>query len=265
MKTSTKLFIAFSICLPLSALAYNLLLKRQYMAGNLIPDVTTKSGDKFVFKQLPRFKYLVVDCSMYGGYSQDFPMKVNIISNSNKKAANTAWVNIYYQSLFDTRMVKDTLFMRLYREKPIGTWDEKNHNDVFSLHLNSDVEYIHTRAGAYTVAGNFKPNQMTIVAGWESTMDINNLKTDKLNLIARDGANVNLEYNKTITTMAYSLFDKSTITLDRTPIKEYIPMHIDSTAQIKVTIKGAGIQKYLTTHPTSENETFHAMGITPGK
>src|SRR5476651_1598151 len=128
MKRSTKIFILALLWIPVSLVTYNLLLRKQYLAGNLKLEpskLLRDNPESYVIFKLPKFKYVVVSGRVISGKSGAGVMTalasypdIEIIGDSTKSPF--AQVNKYYKSLYNTNLVNDTLYIHFYRERPIG-------------------------------------------------------------------------------------------------------------------------------------------------
>lgn len=255
MKTSTKLLIVFFIALPITLLAYNLLMKRQYLAGNLVPVKERSSDDlndttHYIKKQLPQCKYVVVSGEIASG---DFGHPNRMWENNGRqiniygdhKGKSVAVVNKYYESLFKTRVNKDTLYIYFYRQKHVGNIHSVS-SILAGLYLNSNVEYIRVGRANFISDGSYNLKRLTLSVMGNNNFIINNLQTNQLNLAAKDEATVTMNDAKNISDLSYSLFDSTKVQFNNCHITAYKPLHIDTAAKMDITIKGNAIQQYLT-------------------
>jgi hypothetical protein len=257
MKTSTKLLIVFFLALPTTLFAYNWLMKIQYMAGNLLPEPQSLSNDlsdtvMFVKKTLPQCKYVVVSGDIASGdfehrnYRSVFSPDKQIYIHGDHAGQQLALVNKYYESLFNTKMVNDTLYVYFYRQKRIGNISSST-DALLGLYLNSNVEYIRAGSANITLTGSFNLKHMDIKAIGGFKFDIDSLQTDHLNFIARGDEAVTLNHAKNISTFSYSLFNGAALEFNDCSIATYKPLHIDTSAKLNITIKGDAIAQYLAT------------------
>jgi len=252
MKASSKIFILSLLWIPVSLVAYNLLLKRQYLAGNLKPEIAfvlNGRTENYVEFKLPKFKYVVVSGMIASGSAQagnftawtNYP-DIEIVGDSSRNPC--AEVNKYYQSLYNARVVNDTLFIRFYRERHVGNIT-LNADRLLILNLNSNTEYLRGEAAHVNIRGLFNPQHITIAAAGAASVNLIGLKVDQLNIIARDSCSFKFNDVQHTSTLYYSLLGKSKLDLNGSNIKNLKPGRVDSTAEINVTIKGAAKQKYL--------------------
>jgi hypothetical protein len=255
MKTSTKLLIVFFIALPTTLFAYNWLMKRQYLAGNLMPEEQPRGDEisdsvNYVKKPLPQCKYVVVSGEIssgdivHGNYSAFWSNYRNIFIHGNHQGKQLALVNRYYESLFKTKLSNDTLYLYFYRKKRIGNISSINSN-LLGLYLNSGVEYIKAEMANFSADGSFNLKHMRIDAMPGATFSVNGLRTTELNLTAKGEAKLTLNGAKGIAVLSYSLLDSATARFDNCQVTAYKPLHIDTAAKMDITIKGNAIQQYL--------------------
>ncbi|MBW4891711.1 hypothetical protein KXQ82_18445 [Mucilaginibacter sp. HMF5004] len=258
MKTSTKLLIVFFIAIPTTLFAYNWLMKEQYLAGNLIPQAQRPAdeyanAEAYVTLPLPQCKYVVVSGQItsgdfeHGDYRSVYSQERDIDIRGDHAGKQLAKVNKYYESLFKTSVVKDTLYISFFRKKHVENISGTGNNGLLCLYLNKDVEYIRTEFAQYHTDGSFNLKQMNIVALDGTSMSINHLQTEQLNLIAKGEAQVMVKYAKNIAQLSYSLLDSPTVKFNHCQVAAYKPLRIDSGAHMDITLKGNSIQQYLAT------------------
>jgi len=255
MKTSTKLLIAFFIVLPVTLFAYNLLMKKQYLTGSLVllkerlyDDLTDTT--QYVKKPIPQCKYVVISGEIASGdfghhnYLQVWNNNSQISIYGNHQGKSIAFVNKYYESLFKTKVIKDTLYVYFYRQKRIGNVNGAS-GVLTGLYLNNNVEYIRVTRANFNSTGSYNLKRLTLSVMGNNNFVINNLQTNQLNLAAKGEATVTMNDAKNISDLSYSLFDSTKVQFNNCHIRAYKPLHIDTAAKMDITIKGNAIQQYL--------------------
>lgn len=260
MKTSTKLLTIFFICIPVSLLAYNYLLQKEYKKKHFIREYYSDESAKYAEKKLPSFKHVVIEGSLkfgnlketgYEGSIRWMP-RVAIRSYDNgikgsKPAINTISVVKEYVDVMQTRVKNDTLYVS-FRTK-------SNNSNIGSLN-NPLVEQVRIKATdivsvnadcAYVTIGDKPSNADSLklsIAGF-GFYDVNNLYINKLKVSASAETSFNLYGTNRIKNLYYSLADTSKLSLSANTIEKLHPVRADSLTSIQINYKAKDIKKLI--------------------
>jgi len=243
MKTSTKLLIAFFLSIPIALFAHNWLLKKQYLAGHLITNYYDDSGD-YVYTMLPKFKYLVINGAITSGDLHNggigyrsFNPQTNITIEPNTKKGQSVGILKTYESLLNTKLSHDTLYIWFYRKALIrqGDYWRFNHQ-LLTVYLDSTTTNITAANANYQLSSTvttyfssktgsrqssvpaefirqLNKHQLTLTIH-NGALNINDLATDTVNTLATDSANIYMGQNNLIKQFNYSLISKAHLTIE---------------------------------------------------
>jgi len=253
MKTSTKLLTILFIGIPVALFIYNWLLKEQYAAGKLeevkYVDVLE---DRLLERDVPAFKYLVIDGALRSGkskdpgpYVEDWSMNITIL-NVRDNQKQKIKVNKLYANMLQTRINNDTLFVSFYRNKRISNFPSRWYNRLLTIQTPNNVNSITSRNGNYTIQS-FISNNFKLISGEGSSVTFDNSTFDRLEIIARD-RQVSISANNKVKELYYSLSNDSRLDIDDTGknISKFMPGRIDTSATISLTGKALRVHKYMT-------------------
>lgn len=253
MKTSTKLIIILFTCIPVSLLAYNLLLKSQYNKGNFNRDLYPQDNSVFVTQPVsPGFKHIVIDGSLKmkeTGYVEQWMAHIWIGKNikSTYPGGNTVTVNNELKENLETLVKNDTLFIAFrFRGKfdnNARSWNDEG--DIVKI-FASDVQSVDIKFAFVNIADNISnANSLKLSVADGSHYDVNNLSVKNLDVAAADSSYVNVTKSNRINMLNYSLKGKSSLKLDENPVRQFHAGQVDSTANIQVTGKATYMQNQL--------------------
>lgn len=253
MKTSTKLIIILFTCIPVSLLAYNLLLKAQYNKGNFNRDLYPQDNSVFVTKPVsPAFKHIVIDGSLKmketGGFEQ---WMARIWIGKNNKATqpggNAVTVNSELKENLETLVKNDTLFIA-FRVRDKFDNNARNWNDEGDIVkiFADDIQSVDIKFAFVTIAGNLNnADSLKLHVADGSHYDVNNLSVKKLDVVAADSSYVSITKSNRINMLNYSLLGKSSLKVDEKPAGQFHPGRLDSTAKIQLTGRATYMQSQL--------------------
>ncbi len=253
MKTSTKLMIILFTCIPVSLLAYNLLLKTEYNKGNFYQELHPEDNSVFVTKPVSAvFKHIVIDGSLKMKESGSFELwmaRIRIGKNTETThpGGNIVTVNKELMENLETLVKNDTLFIS-FRVRDKFDNNARNWNDEGDIVkiFASNVQSVDIRYAFVTIAGNLSnADSLKLRVADGSHYDINNLSVKNLNVAAADSSYVNVTKSNRINMLNYSLRGKSSLKVDETPAKEFYAGLVDSTANIQITGNAKYMQKQL--------------------
>jgi hypothetical protein len=253
MKTSTKLIIILFTCIPVSLLAYNLLLKTEYSKGNFYRDLYPQDNSVFVVKPVsPGFKHIVIDGSLKMNRPGNFELwMAHIWIGKNTKAphpgGNTVTVNDALKETLETLVKNDTLFIT-FRVK--GKFDNNarswnDEGDIVKIFANN-VQSVDIKYAFVTVTGNLNSaDSLKLRVADGSHYDVNNLSVKSLDVTAADSSYVNVTKSNRINMLNYSLRGKSSLMVNENPARQFHAGQVDSTANIQLTGKATYMQTHL--------------------
>ncbi len=265
MKTSTKLLIAFFTGIPIVLVAHSWLLKKQYVAGKLTINYYDDRDD-YNYTTLPRFKYLVINGAVTSGDLHNggigyrsFNTHAYVDIEPNAKKGQSVGILKTYQSLLNTRLSNDTLYIWLYRRAQIKQGDYWRFNQqLLRVYLDSTANNITTANGNFMLTSaavhSYVPNNVIstlngsnrisvssqftrqlnkhrlTLAIHNGTLNVNNLVTDTVNTLATDSATIYMAQNNFIKQYNYSLISKAHLTIEYGEnIKSYNEVKVDPT------------------------------------
>ncbi|WP_184547355.1 GIN domain-containing protein [Mucilaginibacter sp. FT3.2] len=256
MKTSTKLIIILFTCIPVSLLAYNLLLKNEYNNGNFYRDLYPKNTlDYIPIAQLPAFKHIVIDGSLKipvdGGFETWMWMARVWVGHNDEKtntgSRNTISVIKELRSNLITTVKNDTLFIsfsvKSKYDNSVRNWN--NESDIVRISANN-VSSIRANSAKVTIGNNpGSTDSLKLTVADQSHYDVNNLSIKYLNITAADSSYLNIWKNNHVSTLNYSLKGKSSLNIDEHPVQHFNALQVDSAAKIQITGKARLMQKQL--------------------
>jgi hypothetical protein len=257
MKTSTKLLIIFFSCIPLSLLAYNLLLKKEFTNKNFVREYYLDPSSTFVRKQLPTFKHIVI-AGIDGSVNRDnityWCPRISIDNIKNFKAANQrsgSYFNVIkqYQSNVNTKVKNDTLFISFNVKAGDSNSDlsELSNSANGLLQINADnIETVNAVSAYVTIGNNLSATgHIKLLIAGHGHYDVNNLNTDQLDITASDSSSFNIYQNNRIKNLSYSLLGKGALNLYEHPVQKFHPIQVDSMAIIQLNDKASNLQRRL--------------------
>jgi hypothetical protein len=257
MKTSTKLLIIFFSCIPISLVAYNILLRNEFKRGNFTRDYYLDESNTLARQKMAPFKHIVI--IGFGGSIQRRSItywrpRLSIgnfikIENADHQPGNYVNVIKQYKDNVKTTVKNDTLFISFEimtkhsnlgdfnDSAPSGNLIEIEGNNVLSVNTNSADVVIRDKPS------NSDSLKFTITGGGH--YDINNLDVNKLSLVAKDSSYFAIYKNNKIKSLNYSLLDKSHLSLEEHPVHQFYAGKVDGTATIEITDRASYLQKQL--------------------
>ena len=257
MKTSTKLLIIFFSCIPISLVAYNVLLRNELKSGNFTRDYYLDASSTLVRQKMAPFKHIVI--IGFGGTIQSrsvtyWKPRLSIgnfikIENADHQPGNYVNVIKQYKDNVKATVKNDTLFISFEimtkhsnlgdfnDSAPGGNLVEIEGDNVLSVNTNSADVMIRNKPS------NIDSLKFIIRGGGH--YDINNLAVNNLSLLAKDSSYFAIYKNNKIKSLNYSLLDKSWLNLEEHPVQKFHPGKVDDMAKIQITDKASYLQKQL--------------------
>lgn len=254
MKTSTKLIIILFTCIPVSLLAYNLILKNEYINKNFYRDFYPKDNIEYTTTpQLPNFKHIVINGSLKIPQESGFETWMARVWIGSKKPnaaqhdGNAISVIKDLEGNLIARVKNDTLFIsfRVKSKYDMLSRSWNNDTDIVKIYT-SDVSSIKADFANVTIANNpGNADSLKLSIADNSHYNINNLSLKNLNITAADSSYLNLWQSNRVNTLTYSLKNKSSLSIDENPVQHFNPGQVDSAAIIQITGKARFMQKQL--------------------
>ena len=257
MKTSTKLLIIFFSCIPISLVAYNVLLRNEFKRGNFTRDYYLDESNTLVRQKMAPFKHIVI--IGFGGTIQRrsityWKPRLSIgnfikIENADHQPGNYVNVIKQYKDNVKATVKNDTLFISfeiITKHSNLGDFNDSapgrnlveiEGDNVLSVNTNSADVMIRNKPS------NIDSLKFIIRGGGH--YDINNLAVNNLSLEAKDSSYFAIYKNNKIKSLNYSLLDKSWLNLEEHPVQKFCPGKVDVMAKIQITDKASYLQKQL--------------------
>lgn len=257
MKTSTKLLIIFFSCIPLSLLAYNLLLKNEFTNKNFVREYYLDPSSTFVRKQLTNFKHIVIsgiNGQVNRGSITYWCPRISIGNIKNSPAANQHtrnYINVVkqYQSNVNVKVKNDTLFIsfNVKAEDSNSDLSELSNSANDLIQINTDnIESVNAVSAYVTIGNNLSATgYIKLLIAGHGHYDVNNLNIDKLDITASDSSFFNIYQNNSIKNLSYSLLGNGALNLYEHPVQKFNPIQVDSLAGIQLNDKALNLQKRL--------------------
>lgn len=251
MKTSTKLIIIFFTCIPMSLLAYNFILNAEYKKGNVARELHPRNNSVYINKnRLPAFNHIVINGSLNfgdGGFEQ---WMAHVWIGGHSGTPNNENSLSIIEELKDnlkTAVKNDTLFITFHTtgkyDITAPTWNHES--DIVKIYANQvksvSISYANVTIGSNTgIADSLK-----LIVRDYSHYDIQNLRLQKLAVIAKDSSSFSIGKSNKIGTLNYSLEGKSLLNVEENPAQRYVAERIDTASRIQLTGKASSLQKQL--------------------
>ncbi|MDN3585032.1 GIN domain-containing protein [Mucilaginibacter flavus] len=253
MKTSTKLLIIFFSCIPLSLLAYNLLLKNEFDKKTFIREYRQDALNTFVKQNLPAFKHVVVagiDGTVDRGFKTYWCPRVSVGNIGNLPVAiqhTGNYINIIeqYRHNVNFKVKNDTLFMSFVAiVNDVDITNTSGLQDELVQINAGNIESINAVSTYMTISNNVSPSgSLALSIAGHGHYDINNLSIDKLNITANDSSSVNIWKNNRIKNLNYSLLGSGMLNLFEHPVQKFNAIKVDSLAVIQSNDKANNFNK----------------------
>jgi hypothetical protein len=257
MKTSTKLLIIFFSCIPISLVAYNVLLRNEFKRGDFTRDYYLDESNTLARQKMAPFKHIVI--IGFGGTIQRRSItywrpRISIgnfinIGSADHQPGNYVNVIKQYKENVKATVKNDTLFISFeimtkhsnlgdFNDyAPSGNLVEIEGDHVLSVNANSADVMIRDKPS------NIDSLNFIVTGGGH--YDINNLDVNKLSLAAKDSSYFAIYKNNKIKSLNYSLLDKSRLNLEEHPVQQFYAGKVDGTATMEITDKASYLQKQL--------------------
>lgn len=246
MKTSTKLLFIFFLSIPVSLWAYNALLKQQLNAGNLVMQLRPDPNQSYNKKQLPAFKYVVVNGALTlgnGSYKdENWQPKINF--GNNDKGGYAISILKQYADLVEQTVVNDTLYISFHKNVK---YDTEPYAPYEPFIININAVDLHQFDGSFAQF-NFDPTFVPALAfkvniAGKSKLLLNGIITERLDLAVKDSSEATLNANN-INNLYYTIPGKGKLSMDIYTAKHFYPGKIDSLAWMEIRGKGNDVQRY---------------------
>jgi len=240
MKTSIKLFIAGLLCVPLSLFAYNLLLKRQLDARNILVEMVKDPKYATIINKLPPFKHIKVNGTLYTG--ADGKQGVNNVSwiarvkVDNMEASGPVMkMPVRYKDVVSYHVQNDTLYLSYYKKNnPEELENQYDGMMRVTIDGGGKLRSVTGLNTTFETTGNFRNNDsLSITVAGISNYEIQSLYLDKLNITIKGDAKMNV-HDMVLKEFAYNLHDKGKLTIAPLNIKHFTAGQIDGGAEINI-------------------------------
>jgi hypothetical protein len=248
MKTSTKLLIIFFACIPASLWAYNLLLKKQVQAHNLVLEFRPGPNEYTEIK-LPAFKHVIVNGALNFGTQNDKNLNwrpnIRIGDLSPSNTTNGIQILKGYEDVVKYHIRNDTLYVafrknKVYDDSPYTSYWK----DLIKISL-SDLQTVDASYGTFNINGMPRTSKtLDIKLNGKSRLDITGVTQNRLNLTIRDSSEVVIDKND-INDIYYNIPNKGRLTIDIYSAKHFHAGLVDSLAWINVQGKAGQVKTLL--------------------
>jgi hypothetical protein len=249
MKTSTKLLIIFFSCIPISLMAYNYLLNKEYIAGRFARDYYKNEQPAYQKQPAQAFKHIVINGALkYDIGVTNMRPRIVIEGDTGLKKGNDISILKEYAGILQTRVQNDTLYLSFDNKAPFSRseMDPIYTNSLVNIRA-SDIRSVKASNAYITIMGRpTASDSLSLVSSVSAQYDVFSLHINKLNISGEHDSELNLfDQNNNIGNLYYSLHNNSILRLSEHPIKAYHAVNISDSARIEITGKAVELQKRL--------------------
>jgi hypothetical protein len=154
-----------------------------------------------------------------------------------------------YADIIQTRVSNDTLYISFYKKVKYNDGGNYNPNTNISTDLvrlkATDLRSVNAAHAQYSLNSGVKiKDALNVIIGDNSRMDIYGNLINKLDLLVKDSASVNISPN-TVADLHYSLLYRGGLTVNTNTAKHYYAGRVDSLAWLTINGNAKDIKGFL--------------------